>query len=57
LNFFILGMGYSMVLSAAFQWPIQVWIGLSGGWALSLCWINKKRREREKKVLPNPPVG
>jgi hypothetical protein len=57
LDFFILGMGYSMVLSVAFQWPTQAWIGLSGGWALSLIWIYRKRRQRERKVLPNTPLG
>jgi hypothetical protein len=57
LDFFILGMGYSMVPSAAFRWPTQAWIGLSGGWALSLFWIYRKRRERERKVLPNVPLG
>jgi hypothetical protein len=57
LDFFILGMGHAMVLAAAFQWPAQARIGLSGGWALSLFWIYKKRRERERKVLPNVPLG
>jgi hypothetical protein len=55
LDFFILGMGYAMVLSVAFQWPTQVWIGLSAGWAFSLFWIYKKKRER--KILPNAPLG
>ncbi|MGC2266839.1 MAG: hypothetical protein WA608_08635 [Candidatus Acidiferrales bacterium] len=54
---FVIGAGYLMCLSVAFGWPLQVWISLSLGWALSLCWLYAKQQEREKQTPPNVPLG
>jgi hypothetical protein len=44
VDWFVLGMGYLMVLSVAFDWPKLVWMLLCVVWAVSLAFVHEKLR-------------